>query len=236
MKAFPVYITAWPCGGRLQRPAVFDPPRGEAENPPPHRFDPLPRRPDGNRSGNLPDADDTARSEAFAGFDPRRFRHRPDRGFRVEIFTSRLYGEANREQAIAQKFPLPIHLDYEVPYYRLRVGDFATGGAEQMSRESASVGYSTAWVARAIKKAYQPPPPYPGSADFAAHTTRTTRPIATPVFRSMKGRREPGYHLQPAAPDVKLSRRVAALARLAGRDSDRNQYGWRSGRFREAPR
>lgn len=79
--------------------------------------------------------------------------------FRVEIFTSRLYGEANRELAVAQEiFSLPIHLDYEVPYYRLRVGDFPTRTeAERMIESIRSIGYPTAWVARAIRKPEQPP-------------------------------------------------------------------------------
>jgi hypothetical protein len=80
--------------------------------------------------------------------------------FRVEIFTSRLYGEADREKAIAQEiFSLPVHLDYEVPYYRLRVGDFPTRTeAERMIESIRSIGYPNPWVARAIKKAQQPPP------------------------------------------------------------------------------
>lgn len=93
---------------------------------------------------------DTARADSAAG---------PIEVFRVEIFTSRLYGEANRELAIAREiFSLPIHLDYEVPYYRLRVGDFSTRTeAERMIESIRSIGYPNPWVARAIRKS-QPPP------------------------------------------------------------------------------
>lgn len=93
---------------------------------------------------------DTARADSAAG---------PIEVFRVEIFTSRLYGEANRELAIAQEiFSLPIHLDYEVPYYRLRVGDFPTRSeAERMIESIRSIGYPNPWVARAIRKSQQPP-------------------------------------------------------------------------------
>jgi hypothetical protein len=96
-------------------------------------------------------ARDSARADSAAG---------PIEVFRVEIFTSRLYGEANRELAIAKEiFSLPIHVDYEVPYYRLRVGDFPTRAeAERMVPGIRSVGYSNAWVARAIRKTLQPPP------------------------------------------------------------------------------
>lgn len=96
-------------------------------------------------------ARDSARTDSTAG---------PIEVFRVEIFTSRLYGEANRELAIAREiFSLPIHVDYEVPYYRLRVGDFPTRTeAERMVEGIRSIGYPNAWVARAIKKSVQPPP------------------------------------------------------------------------------
>ena len=103
------------------------------------------------RPGLVAVARDSARVDTIAG---------PIEVFRVEIFTSRLYGEANREQAIAKEiFSLPIHVDYEVPYYRLRVGDFPTRTeAERMVEGIRSVGYPNAWVARAIKKTMQPPP------------------------------------------------------------------------------
>lgn len=72
--------------------------------------------------------------------------------YRVQIFTSRLYNEASREMTIAEEiFNLPIYLDYEVPYYKLRVGDFATrDAAEDMVPEIKDIGYRNAWVARVV--------------------------------------------------------------------------------------
>lgn len=77
---------------------------------------------------------------------------KPAEVFRVQIFTSRLYAEANREKTIAEEvFDLPIYLDYEVPYYKLRVGDFARREeAEAMLSGMKALGYQNAWVARMV--------------------------------------------------------------------------------------
>ncbi len=79
--------------------------------------------------------------------------------YRVQIFTSRLYTEANRELALAEEiFNFPIHLDYEVPYYKLRVGDFHTRAeAEDMLSEIRAIGYHGAWVARVIRRVREAP-------------------------------------------------------------------------------
>ena len=76
----------------------------------------------------------------------------PAEVYRIQIFTSRLYAEANREWALAEEiFNLPVHLDYEVPYYKLRVGDFITRSeAEEMVSEIRAIGYRNAWVARVV--------------------------------------------------------------------------------------
>jgi hypothetical protein len=78
----------------------------------------------------------------------------PREVYRIQIFTSRLYNEANRELALADEiFNLPVHLDYEVPYYKLRIGDFIDRHeAEDMLPEVRAIGYRDAWVARVIKK------------------------------------------------------------------------------------
>lgn len=83
----------------------------------------------------------------------------PSEVYRVQIFTSRLYAEASREKAIAEEiFNLPVYLDYEVPYYKLRVGDFTTRGeAEDMLPEIKAIGYHNAWVARVILRVQEAP-------------------------------------------------------------------------------
>lgn len=83
----------------------------------------------------------------------------PSEVYRVQVFTSRLYTEASREKAIAEEiFNLPVYLDYEVPYYKLRVGDFTTRGeAEDMLPEIKAIGYRNAWVARVILQVKEAP-------------------------------------------------------------------------------
>ncbi len=195
MKAFPVYIIGLALVAVACNAPRFLTRHVEEQKPAsPIAFDPLATAADREivpeaypmrtiRPGLEAFAPDSIRADSVTG---------PIEVFRVEIFTSRLYGEANREQAIAQEiFRLPIHLDYEVPYYRLRVGDFATRGeAEQMVEGIRSVGYSTAWVARAIKKAYQPPPP--DTLDqpiLPPDTTRTTPPNPDPGIPINEGGR-----------------------------------------------
>lgn len=83
----------------------------------------------------------------------------PSEVYRVQVFTSRLYTEASREKTIAEEiFNLPVYLDYEVPYYKLRVGDFTTRGeAEDMLPEIKAIGYRNAWVARVILQVKEAP-------------------------------------------------------------------------------
>ncbi|MDD4053096.1 MAG: SPOR domain-containing protein [candidate division Zixibacteria bacterium] len=162
MKAVPLYILGLALVVAACSPAKFFSRHPEEKQPAATiAFDPLATSADREivpetypirtvRPGRAATARDSARVDSITG---------PIEVFRVEIFTSRLYGEANRELAIAKElFSLPIHVDYEVPYYRLRVGDFPTRtDAEQMVESIRSIGYPNAWVARAIKKTVQPP-------------------------------------------------------------------------------
>ncbi len=95
-----------------------------------------------------------------AGFDSTLAGADPTEVYRVQIFTSRLYNEARLEKILAEEiFNFPIYLDYEVPYYKLRVGDFLTRGeAENFIPETRAIGYRSAWVARVVLKILEPPP------------------------------------------------------------------------------
>ncbi len=68
--------------------------------------------------------------------------------FRIQIGATELFGDARREKEIAEEvFDQPVYLDYEVPYYKLRVGSFADRrSAEQYMRKAKMAGYKTAWV------------------------------------------------------------------------------------------
>jgi len=68
--------------------------------------------------------------------------------FRIQIGATELFGDARREKQIAEEvFDQPVYLDYEVPYYKLRVGSFADRrSAEQYLQKAKMAGYKTAWV------------------------------------------------------------------------------------------
>ena len=109
--------------------------------------------------------------------------------YRVQLFMSRLIGEAGREKAIAEEiFTLPVYLDYEVPYYKIRIGDFATREeAESVLPAVQGMGFNEAWVARVAPKIREMPVensvdqpllpgdtlPKPGDADDSAAPQKT---------------------------------------------------------------
>lgn len=70
------------------------------------------------------------------------------RAFRVQFYTGKLFGEARRELRIAEEiFDRPVFFDYEVPYYKVRVGTFADRReAEKYQMRVKAAGYSSAWV------------------------------------------------------------------------------------------
>lgn len=68
--------------------------------------------------------------------------------FRVQLFTSKLYGESKHAVRVAEEiFDQRVYLDYEVPYYKVRVGSFAQReDAEDYQQRVRAAGYSNAWV------------------------------------------------------------------------------------------
>ncbi|MEW5993861.1 MAG: SPOR domain-containing protein [Candidatus Zixiibacteriota bacterium] len=68
--------------------------------------------------------------------------------YRIQIFSSKLYGEARWEMSVAEEiFDRPVKLDYEVPYYKVRVGSFASRDeAESYLQRVRTAGYPEAWV------------------------------------------------------------------------------------------
>jgi hypothetical protein len=110
----------------------------------------------------LPDSNDSLVQPpdlTYLQFDSASAAVAPTEVYRVQIFTSRLYSEAARERTLAEEiFNLPIYLDYEVPYYKLRVGDFQTRDeAENMVPEIKNIGYRNAWVARVVLRVQEAP-------------------------------------------------------------------------------
>ena len=68
--------------------------------------------------------------------------------YRVQLFTSQYYSEAKQAQAVAEEiFDQPVFVDYEVPYFKVRVGNFASRfDAEGYQQKTREVGYTNAWV------------------------------------------------------------------------------------------
>lgn len=70
--------------------------------------------------------------------------------YRIQLFTSKTYGAAAKESKIAEEiFDRKVYLDYEVPYYKVRWGDFANSDeAEKYQPVAIEAGYKNAWVVR----------------------------------------------------------------------------------------
>jgi len=70
--------------------------------------------------------------------------------YRIQLFTSKNMAEANavRDEA-AKEFDAVVRVDYETPYYKVRVGRFATAqDAEAMLKRARQLGYRGAWAVR----------------------------------------------------------------------------------------
>lgn len=88
--------------------------------------------PNGSSMDNFITAFDTVNSQAF----------------KIQILTSKVYGDVRRAKIVAEEiFDRPVYLDYEVPYYKLRVGSFADRDqAEDYLQQVRMAGYNDAWV------------------------------------------------------------------------------------------
>ena len=100
-----------------------------------------------DRAVGLPDAIDTLNHQAY----------------RVQLFTSKLYGEARQVLRVAQEiFDRPVFLDYEVPYFKVRVGSFSDReDAEDYQQRAKAAGYPEAWVVMVNVGVTKPAPLYP---------------------------------------------------------------------------
>jgi hypothetical protein len=68
--------------------------------------------------------------------------------YRVQIFTGLVHGEARQIARVAEEiFDQPVYVEYEVPNYKVRVGDWANrDAAERYCQKARTVGYTNAWV------------------------------------------------------------------------------------------
>ncbi len=67
---------------------------------------------------------------------------------RIQLHSTELFGEAKRERLVAEEiFDQPVYLDYEVPYYKVRVGNFLQRKeAESYLSKAKTAGYQNAWI------------------------------------------------------------------------------------------
>ena len=72
--------------------------------------------------------------------------------YRVQLFSSKVYGESREAKKVADEiFDRPVFMDYEVPYYKIRVGNFSDRDkADEYALRAKSAGYTNAWVVAVI--------------------------------------------------------------------------------------
>ncbi|MEW6411517.1 MAG: SPOR domain-containing protein [Candidatus Zixiibacteriota bacterium] len=85
-----------------------------------------------------------------------------NQAFRIQIFTSKVYGDARFSVKVAEEiFDRPIFLDYEVPYYKVRVGNFSDREkAEDYMMRVKEAGYTDAWVVAVTVRVNEATPLY----------------------------------------------------------------------------
>ena len=68
--------------------------------------------------------------------------------YRVQIYTGLVHGEARQIARVAEEiFDQPVYVDYEVPNYKVRVGNWVNRDeAERYRQRAKTVGYGNAWV------------------------------------------------------------------------------------------
>lgn len=68
--------------------------------------------------------------------------------YRIQLFTSRVYGDGHQAAKVAEEiFDQPVYMDYKVPNYKVRVGNFVDRNtAEDYQQRARAAGYSNAWV------------------------------------------------------------------------------------------
>lgn len=82
--------------------------------------------------------------------------------FRVQLFAGKQFGEAKQSLRVAEEiFDRPVYLDYEVPYYKVRVGSFVSRReAEEYQLRAQAAGYRNSWVVVSFVKINRAAPLY----------------------------------------------------------------------------
>jgi hypothetical protein len=101
--------------------------------------------------------------------------------YRVQLFTSQYYNEARQALDVAEEiFDQPVFVDYEVPYFKVRVGNFASRlDAENYQQKAREVGYTSAWVVVVNLNVKEPAPLYEDLPGLKLESDTTLKPADT---------------------------------------------------------
>ena len=85
-----------------------------------------------------------------------------NQAYRVQLLSSRVYKEARDGARVAEEiFDQPVYVDYEVPNYKVRVGNFADRlAAEDYQQRARAAGYANAWVVVVSQRIHEAAPLY----------------------------------------------------------------------------
>ena len=100
--------------------------------------------------------------------------------FRVQLLTSKVYSQARHAVTVAEEiFDQFIYLDYEVPYYKVRVGDFGSReSAEEYQMKAKAAGYPSCWVVVVNVGVKEAPPVYNDLLDIPViDSTEIDQPV-----------------------------------------------------------
>jgi hypothetical protein len=101
--------------------------------------------------------------------------------FRIQIFTAQTFGEARNASRVAEEvFDQPVYLDYEVPYFKVRVGNFADRfSAESYQQKVNAAGYTNSWVVMVNLGVQQVTPLYGNPQKAAGADSSTSQDSAS---------------------------------------------------------
>ncbi len=101
----------------------------------------------GSETETKPDTVDSKLAESVKPIKPQ-IDSLSSQALRIQLHSTEVFGDAKRERLIAEEiFDQPVYLDYEVPYYKVRVGSFSDRkDAESYLQKAKSAGYQNAWI------------------------------------------------------------------------------------------
>jgi hypothetical protein len=101
--------------------------------------------------------------------------------YKVQIFTGLVYGEARQIARVAEEiFDQPVSVDYEVPNFKVRIGNWQNrASAELYQQKARAVGYTNAWVVMAGVNVREVAPLYDDLSRTSGMTADSARDTAT---------------------------------------------------------